>query len=209
MAAVLVAAGLLVGACTGGGSAAGGSSASAGPTSTSAASGSGSTTGSASVPTSDPVVWAGTYCEGAGPAVVGALEMLKALLAGGAGDPAAQKQAFLTYVDKVSGPMVEAGTKLEKLGPPSAEAVSLHADVVKALKETGAEAGEVRTKLAALDPTSPDFESQLSALGDGQTYTTEVKDQITRLKADPKLTQAFQTAPQCLSLVKALESAGI
>jgi hypothetical protein len=188
---------LVTAACGGGGassSSTGGSSA--------------TTTTTTAAANADPVKWTGTFCEGIGPTIEGVMTLLKTMFEGGAEDPAVQKAALLDYSSKAGKSLAEAGEKLDDLGAPSAESQELHDELVKFFTDSGKTLTEVNTELAALDPADPEFATKLEQLGGDQADPSKLQEQIKKLQDDPKLGEAFKTAPECVAMAETLKSLG-
>jgi hypothetical protein len=194
LAAVLVTA-----ACSGNGG-----SGSSGSGSSSAA----TTTTTTAAADADPVQWAGTFCEGIGPTVEGVMNLLKTMFAGGAEDPAVQKQALLDYSGPAGKSLTEAGAKLEDMGAPSAEHQALHDELVKFFTDSGQTLSQVNQELAALDPNDPEFATKLEQLGGDQADPSRLQEQVKKLQDDPVLGEAFKQAPQCVQMAEMMKSLG-
>lgn len=209
LAGVLTAASLAAVACGSSGtpSAAGSSS----PTATTTTTTTTSTSAGAgtSAATSDPVAWAGAFCEGMGPMAQGVVEMLQALLAqGGAGDPAAQKAALLQFSQKSGTALSSAADRLGELGPPTPETRVLHDELVKYFDGTGRTLVDANGELAALDPADPQFSAKLEQIGSEAGDPTALREQVRKIQDDPVLGNAFKQAPQCASMGDALKNLG-
>lgn len=169
---------------------------------------SGKTTTTTAAADADPIEWAGTFCEGMGPAIEGVLALLKTMFEGGAENPAVQKAGLLDYSSKAGKALTDAGAKLEDLGAPSAGSRQLHDELVEFFTDSGRTLTRVNAELVALDPADPEFAAKLEQLGGDHADPSKLQEQIRKLQEDPALGEAFKRAPQCVTMQDTLKSLG-
>jgi hypothetical protein len=155
---------------------------------------------------SDPVAWSGTFCEGVTPTLEGLVEVLKSAFQE-TPDLVAQKAAMLNYATKAGSAMTETAKKLETLGAPTAQAETLHKELIRFFSENGTTLTKVKTDLATIDPAAPDFLEQVGKLGEGADQG-KLQEQIKKLTDDPTLKEAFTKAPQCVDMSEKMKGLG-
>jgi hypothetical protein len=155
--------------------------------------GSGADTVKPAAPTgADPVAWMGVFCEGLGEVVSAA-----ATAANSPSTPQGEKDALLTQADATRAAFAAAAQKLAQLGPPGVTGGKQAQDSAVSIFTTAANTvADRRTKLAALDPKSPDFEQQKTT----ELTGPELGSQVQKVMSNNELTPAFGEAPQCQQL---------
>jgi len=176
------------------------------PSATTPASTSATSSPAAPAAKSDAVAWSGAFCEGVTPTMEGLVEVLKTAFQE-TPDPVAQKTAMINYATKAGTAMTDTAKKLETLGAPTPEAEALHQELIKFFNDNGTTLTKMKTDLATIDPSAPDFLDQVGKLGEGADQG-KLQDQIKKLTDDPTLKEAFTKAPQCVDMTEKMKALG-
>jgi hypothetical protein len=155
--------------------------------------------GSADVPAkpaaprgADPVAWMGVFCQGLG-------QVINAAAAAGTSPPTPQgeKDALLRQADTTQQAFAATTQKLTQLGPPAITAGKQAQDSAVGFFTTAANAvADRRAKVAALDPSDPNFEQKKS----DQLAGPDLGSQVQGVMSNNELAPAFGKAPQCQQL---------
>ncbi|MDX8033888.1 hypothetical protein SK803_27010 [Lentzea sp. BCCO 10_0856] len=184
-----------VAACAGAALALAGCSNSAAPSTQSTA----PTTTSTTPPAADPVKWAGAFCSGTTPVLLGVVELIT-VVGTNSGNPVALKEGMLKILDTGSTSLAAAEKKLKDVGAPGPEAQALHDELVKLFGESAKEYKSVAEQVKKIDANAPDFMDQVEKIGGDSADPSKFSDQIKKLDADPKYKDAIAKAPECTEM---------
>ena len=151
---------------------------------------------SAPAGTADPIEWAGAYCSGIGAARNEAVSRLTSPQA--RIDAAAQKEALLGYLDAAATVYQDSIERLEQLGAPAVtEGLRRQRAALDFYRGSLEAVQRQRERLAALDPTAPDFAAQFREVEQAGFDIAPLQPELDALRTDPELERALQQAPAC------------
>lgn len=143
---------------------------------------------------SDPVAWVGTFCNGLGDVVAGAVALGKAQPT-----PQSQKDALLAFADSSQQALASTARRLDELGPPRiTDGKRVHDTAVSFFNNAAGTVAGQRPKLAALDPNAPDFVQQISKVPGPDLGAAS--GQARELTSNSELMPLFRSAPECKRL---------